>query len=86
MKRLPENMAMRMAVHNTTVETERRRKTCILDGDGVVLAGADMGAEINRRSAKSQRGFAIQQAMRRVFEGSRLQRQKKRGRTLLRPQ
>src|ERR1035437_5786913 len=57
MKRLPENMAARMVVQRTTVDARRRRKTCVLESDGVALAGSDMGAKINRRNVKSQRRF-----------------------------
>ncbi len=51
-------MAARMTVQRITVDASRRRKTCGLEGDGVALAGSDMGAKINRRDAKSQRRFA----------------------------
>jgi hypothetical protein len=54
---LPENSAAKITVHNTTVETNRRRKTCALDGDGGTLTGADMAAKSSRPTRKSQRRF-----------------------------
>src|ERR1035438_7021241 len=60
MKRLPENMAARMTVQSTTEDARRRRKTCVLEGDGVALGGSGMGAKISKPDAESQRRFPLQ--------------------------
>ena len=53
---LPENNAARITVQRISVESNRRRKTCALEGGGAVAAASDIRAKISggRAVANSQ--------------------------------